>query len=143
MPFSQRFYKTLAVLAVSGLAVASYTTYDLYQGQGELQQDSVASAKARDEAIREAAIKNCHQVGDPLLTSQKISLKNDISDIQEQLAQAKTLDLDALAQKLGIPKQQLLDSQQRQRDRIARDQAALDPLLAAPSCAERYPPLNG
>jgi hypothetical protein len=132
---SKRAYKIIAIVAFAGLGLNSVATGVLYKNQAQ-------EAIARDEVIRETAIKNCRTIGEPLLQAQIHSAKTEIARTRAALQRAKGFDLDLLAERLGVSKATLEAGQQDQRNTITTDQAILQPLLAAPTCAERYPPLT-
>lgn len=132
---SKRAYKWIAIIAFAGLGVNSVATGVIYKNQAH---ESVK----RDEVIRANALKNCRTIGDPLLHAQIHSAKKEIERTRAGLQRAKGIDLDALADKLGLTRAQIEASQQDQRDTITTDQAILRPLLSAPNCAERYPPIK-
>jgi hypothetical protein len=143
MPFSQRAYKVLAIASTTGLAVLAYTTYDLYQSQHDLNKTQAAETRARDEKIRQTAIQNCRTVGEPLLRAQIHGTKSEIRNTRDALRDAKSVNLADVARRLGVSRVSLERNRDRQRDTIRTDQAILRPLVTAPSCVERYPPLNG
>lgn len=132
---SKRAYKWIAIVAFCGLGLNSAATAKLYN-------DKSNEALHRDQANRALLLANCQTVGDPLLRAQIHSNKSEIARTRAGLRRAKGIDLDALADKLGLTKAQIEAGQQDQRDTITTDQYILRPLLAAPTCAQRYPPVT-
>lgn len=138
MPFGQKFYKVLAIASLVGLAIVIPFTYSNAQ---RISQES----KERDQQNRTIQRQNCRQVGDPLLHSQVVDLHNDITDVHTQQRQSKELDLRRVFPNLSKQEldQLIKRGRKRQEARIERDRIALAPLENAPTCAERYPPLDG